>query len=123
MSDERKEVQDFTSEMVEMIDDLLNKSSVVFDKTKEHKNCSLVISGISVPIRVDDSQLLTIGAMLLPNIVNYLVNILPQFLYPYVVAYLQDLSNMREDPITINELYNYLQDQRWEYLAAFRNRE
>ena len=112
MSDERNEVQDFTPQMVEMIDDLLNKSSVVFEKTGGHKNCSLDISGVSVPIRVDDSQLLTIGAMLLPNIVNYLVNILPQFLYPYVVAYLQDLSAMREDPITINELYNYLIENR-----------
>lgn len=115
MSDELKVVQDLTPQMVELIDALLNKSKVVYEKTFEHKNCSLEISGVSVPILVDDYQLMTIGALLLPNIVNYLVNILPQFLYPYVVAYLQDLSAMREDPITINELYNYLIENRYGY--------
>lgn len=108
MNQEQENVASFTPQMVEFIDDLMSKSKVVFARTEGYKNCSLVVHGVSVPIRVDDNQLLFIGSVLLPNIMNYLVNILPQFLYPYVVAYLQDLSEMRTDPLTITELFNYL---------------
>lgn len=107
MNDDEK-VFDFTPQMIDFIDDLLSKANVAIDKTNEHKNCVLSIGVLSCPVRVDDIQLLLVGCRLLPNIVNYLVNILPQFLYPYVVAYLQDLSTMRDDPITISELYSYL---------------
>lgn len=110
MSDEQKGVVDFTQEMEEMIADLLKKSDVVIEKTEKHNNLDVNINGKCFPVRVDDHQLMYIGARLLPNILNYLLNIIPQFMYPYVVAYLQDLSNMREDPLTINELYNYLID-------------
>lgn len=107
MKDDEK-VLDFTPAMIDLIEDLLTKAYTANVKTKDHSNCMLYIQGVELPIRVDDNQLLFIGCRLLPNIVNYLVNILPQFLYPYVVAYLQDLSTMREDPITVTELYDYL---------------
>lgn len=105
---ENEEVFDFTPQMIDFLDDLLSKAQIANDKTEGHKNCDLKIGDLSCPVRVDDIQLLLVGCRLLPNIVNYLVNILPQFLYPYVVAYLQDLSTMRDDPITISELYSYL---------------
>lgn len=107
MKDDEK-VLDFTPAMEDLIEDLLTKATTVNEKTKQYSNCTLHIQGVELPVRVDDAQLLFIGCRLLPNIMNYLVNILPQFLYPYVVAYLQDLSAMREDPITITELYDYL---------------
>lgn len=110
MKQEQNDVVELTPQMVELLRGLLDKSKAVFKKTEEHANCTLYVEGVSVPIRVDDLQLLFLGCVLLPNIVNYLVNILPQFIYPYVVAYLQDLSEMREDPVTINELFNYLID-------------
>lgn len=110
MNDQEK-VFDFTPQMIDFIDDLLNKANVANEKTNAHKNCELTIGDLSCNVRIDDIQLLFVGCRLLPNIVNYLVNILPQFLYPYVVAYLQDLSTMREDPITISELYSYLMAQ------------
>lgn len=84
--------------------DLLRKADVSMSQTKG--NCFLNVSGLQVPIKVDDVQLLFIGARLLPNIVNYLVNILPQFIYPYIVAYLQELSD--DDPVTINQLFDFL---------------
>lgn len=98
----------FTPEQVDYIKDLCNKSLVIFEKSKPGSNVAFTLGGFTCPIRVDDIQLLYIGAYLLPNIMNYLVNILPQFLYPYVVSYLQELSSLREDPVTINELYNFL---------------
>lgn len=110
MKEKQIDVVELTPQMMEMIAGLLDKSKTVFKKTEEHANCTLYVEGVNVPIRVDDIQLLFIGCVLLPNIINYLVNILPQFVYPYVVAYLQDLSEMREDPVTINELFNYLTD-------------
>lgn len=89
--------------------DLLEKAAVSDDKTKGHANGEIIIDGHSMPFRVDDKQLLFIGCALLPNIANYLVNILPQFFYPYVVAYLQDLSD-DDNPITVNELYNMIKE-------------
>lgn len=92
----------------DFISDLLSKARTVNEKTKGHSNVTVKIGDLDVPVRVDDKQLMYIGCALLPNIVNYLVNILPQFLYPYVVAYLQDLSDP-EDPVTINDLYELIQ--------------
>lgn len=101
-----------TDEMIMMLDDLKSKADVVYEKSEKSSNVHLSIGELSVPIRVDDLPLLFMGARLLPNIVNYLVNILPQFIYPYIVAYLQDLSQMRDDPVTINELYDYLKSEK-----------
>lgn len=102
----------FNEDMIDLISELLNKANVTNQKTEKHCNSHLEIDGVSIPLRVDDLPLLFIGSQLLPNILNYLVNIVPQFLYPYVVAYLQDLSSMRDDPITINELYDYLRPEK-----------
>lgn len=99
---------EFTDEMKDYVKDLVKKSLTIMAASKDSSNVGLQIYGATIPVRVDDYKLMYIGAYLLPNILNYLVNILPQFLYPYVVAYLQDLSAMREDPITINELFDYL---------------
>lgn len=91
----------------QFIEDLLEKAIQTNEKTKQ--NASVVLSVADdhyTYCSVDDYKLLYVGCALLPNIVNYLVNILPQFIYPYVVAYLQDLSSMREDPFTINELFD-----------------
>lgn len=97
-------------EVVDFLSDLLNKASVTNEKTESHANLRLSVGDFVLPARVDDVQLFTLGVALLPNIVNYLLNILPQFLYPYIVAYLQDLSNYREDPFTINELFDLIKD-------------
>lgn len=110
MSEENKISQGFNSDMVDYIRGLVGKSLTVMEKSKESSNVFMSLCGMELPVRVDDLPLLYIGSYLLPNIMNYLVNILPQFLYPYVVAYLQDLSEMREDPITINELFDFLID-------------
>ena len=99
---------EFTLEMEEYVKDLADKAVVVCAKTEAHSNVHIDLDSLHIPLRVDDHQLLYIGCRLLPNIVNYLLNIFPQFLYPYVVCYLQNLSEMREDPITINELFDYL---------------
>lgn len=90
--------------------DLMSKASVTNEKTKPTSNVLLRVGDVECPIRVDDVHLLFIGCLLLPNILNYLVNIVPQLFYPYVVAYLQDLSEFREDPFTVSELYNILND-------------
>lgn len=96
-----------TDQMFDLVAELLSKADECNRKGENSKNCCLDFCGDhSMPIRVDDLQLLYIGCRLLPNIANYLVNIIPQFFYPYVVAYLQDLSAMREDPVTITELYD-----------------
>lgn len=108
MTEEEKMSLDFNDEMKSYIGDLVKKSLDIMAKSKSSSNVGFQIFGATVPVRVDDYKLLYIGAYLLPNILNYLVNILPQFLYPYIVAYLQDLSGMRDDPITINELFDYL---------------
>lgn len=110
MKEEEKNLQELTPDQLDYIRDLVGKSLTIMEKTKPHANVMISLCGLSLPVRVDDLQLMYIGAYLLPNIMNYLVNILPQFLYPYVVSYLQDLSAMRDDPITINELYDFLID-------------
>lgn len=107
---EDSSLQAFTPEMVDYVRGLIGKSLTVMEKSKPSSNVFISLCGMSLPVRVDDLQLFYIGSYLLPNIMNYLVNILPQFLYPYVVAYLQDLSAMRDDPITINELFDFLID-------------
>lgn len=98
----------FSNEMVDFVQDLVDKADVAIAKTDGHSNVVITINDFRFPVRVDDLKLLYICGRLLPNILNYLVNILPQFIYPYVVSYLQSLSEMREDPVTINEFYNYL---------------
>lgn len=108
MNEEEKKSVEFNDEMSLMIADLLFKADKCNEKTEKGSNVHLYIGDVAIPIRVDDLPLLFLGSRLLPNIVNYLVNILPQFLYPYLVAYLQDLSSMRDDPVTINELYDYI---------------
>lgn len=95
-------------EAKEILEELLQKAEVVNSKTEKSANVRIVVGNVSVPVRVDDVPLLYIGARLLPNILNYLVNILPQFLYPYVVAYLQDFSAESKDPVTINDLYDFI---------------
>lgn len=99
-----------TEPMADYINNLVDKANIANEKTESHSNCHLLVGNFSVPVRVDDVPLLFIGSKLLPNIVNYLVNILPQFIYPYVVAYLQDLSAMRDDPVTVNEIYDFLKE-------------
>lgn len=98
----------FSQEMKDLVNDLISKSEVIYKKSHKGKNVTVLVGDLVLPIRVDDYQLFFIGSLLLPNIMNYLVNILPQFLYPYVVSYLQELSSMRDDAITISELFNYL---------------
>lgn len=100
----------FNDQMSLMISDLLEKANKCYEESEKSSNVHLAIGDLSVPVRVDDLPLLYLGSRLLPNIVNYLVNILPQFIYPYIVAYLQDLSSMRDDPVTINEIYDYLKN-------------
>lgn len=106
-------VSAFNEEQREYVLDLLNKANQVNEKTNPNANVDLYFpqigDAVSCPIRVDDIKLLYIGARLLPNMANYLVNILPQFLYPYLVAYLQELSTV-DRPITINELYDLVLD-------------
>lgn len=108
MNEQEKLDLEFTPEMEDYVVDLVKKSLTIMASSKDSSNVSMSIYGATIPVRVDDYKLMYIGAYLLPNILNYLVNILPQFLYPYIVAYLQDLSTMREDPITINELFDFL---------------
>lgn len=84
----------WSDEQIDFVRELVDKADVCNEKTSSHANCNLSFpDGYTVPIRVDDVQLLFIGARLLPNILNYLVNILPQFLYPYVVAYIQEFND------------------------------
>lgn len=107
--DEDNVISPIEQERLEFVKDLLDKAAVINEKTKSHSNGDIVIDKHIMSFRVDDHQLLFIGCALLPNIANYLINILPQFFYPYVVAYLQDLSD-DDNPITINELYNLIRD-------------
>lgn len=108
MNDDQKPDNGFNEDMRKLVDELVAKADQVNSTTSKHANVTIGVSDCLAPVRVDDLPLLYIGCRLIPNIVNYLVNILPQFIYPYVVAYLQDLSSLREDPITINELYDYI---------------
>lgn len=111
--DENKELA-FMEEQIDLVRDLLDKSNKINESTLEKGKCNcglFFLDGdyVKCPIRVDDFKLLYIGTRLLPNIANYLVNILPQFLYPYVVAYLQDLTSMDPDnTITINDLFDII---------------
>jgi len=105
-----KDEMPISQDGLEALEELLEKAKVVNEKTEKSANVRLHVGNLIVPIRVDDVPLLYIGASLLPNILNYLVNILPQFLYPYVVAYLQDFSASQKDPVTINDLYDVVKD-------------
>ena len=111
MNDEKS----FNEEMISYLEDLKSKADVTNAKTASHANVTVDVDGMSVPLRIDDHQLLFVCGRLMPNILNYLVNILPQFAYPYVVSYLQNLSELREDPVTINELYTYLCDGNFQH--------
>lgn len=99
---------EFSEEMVDFVQDLVDKADVAIAKTDGHSNVVISINDFPFPVRIDDLKLFYICGRLLPNILNYLVNILPQFIYPYVVSYLQSLSEMREDPVTINEFYDFI---------------
>ena len=102
---------DLSNEQFDFIRDLLDKAIACNAKTESHKNCDLCIYGYNIPLRIDDHRLFYVGMRLLPNIVNYLVNIIPQFLYPYVVSYLIELSNDDDDPVTINNIYEILSEK------------
>ena len=105
------EIKTFNPEMEEYTRDLLVKGASALGASVKGSNLHLNIAGVDclIHLRVDDVKLITIGALLIPNVFNYLVNIIPQLLYPYVVAYLQNLSELREDdPVVINELYDYI---------------
>lgn len=110
MSEEELINNGFNGQMSMLIADLIEKADSCYEKSEKSSNVHLTIGDLTIPVRVDDLPLLYLGSRLLPNIVNYLVNILPQFIYPYMVAYLQDLSSMRDDPVTINEIYDYIKN-------------
>lgn len=102
------EPKQFTDEQITFVSDLIYKATRGNDKTKEHENASLVVDDHICYLRVDDKKLLYLGIKLLPNVVNYLVNVLPTLIYPYIIAYLQDLSD-DDQPITINDLYDMVE--------------
>lgn len=93
------------NEKTDFINELIFKAQKCNEKTESHCNVHISVEDLNIPLRVDDRQLMFLGAALLPNILNYLVNIVPQLIYPYIVAYLQDLSD-EESAITISELYD-----------------
>lgn len=106
-----EDVKAFNPEMEEYTRDLLVKGASALASSVKGSNLHIGINGVdcAIDLRVDDLKLITIGALLIPNVFNYLVNIIPQLLYPYVVAYLQNLSELRnDDPVVINELYDYI---------------
>lgn len=110
MSEENVNVLDnWTDEQIDFVRDLMDKGTKICDKTEPHANVDVYfpqIGGASMcPCRVDDIKLLYVAQRLLPNMMNYLVNMLPQFLYPYIVAYLQELS-VDNDARTVNDLYD-----------------
>lgn len=100
-----EEPKQFSEEQLDYVSDLMAKATAANEKTIEHSNCELTINGRSCYLRVDDKQLLDLGVSLIPNVVNYLVNVLPTLIYPYIVAFLQDLSD-DDQPITINDLHD-----------------
>lgn len=95
-----------SDEALDYIQGLYDKAVACNEKTSGHANLTINLDGYTIPLRVDDRQLFFVGAALLPNIVNYLVNVLPQLLYPYIVAYLQELSGDIDDPISVSQLYD-----------------
>lgn len=103
---EENEVKQLSDDVKDFILDLLSKSEMCNKKTSEYSNLDISVDGLSVPLRIDDKQLFFIGCALLPNIVNYLVNVLPQLIYPYIVAYLQDFSRESDEPMTVTQLYD-----------------
>lgn len=111
MSEENVNVLDnWTDEQIDFVRDLMNKADKVNDKTDEYHNCTLSFKEYGLkgcPMRVDDIKLLFVAQRLLPNMMNYLFNMLPQLLYPYTVAYLQELSE-ENDPRTVNDLYDLI---------------
>lgn len=100
-----EEPKQFSEEQLDYVSDLLAKATAANEKTQKHSNCELYINGRACYLRVDDKQLLGLGVCLIPNVVNYLVNVLPTLIYPYIVAFLQDLSD-DDQPITINDLHD-----------------
>lgn len=109
-----EEPQQYNQEQLVYVSDLLYKATKGNDKTNEHRNAELVIDGHVCNLRIDDKQLLSLGVQLLPNVVNYLVNVLPTLIYPYVISYLQDLSD-DDQPITINDLYDMVESLQSKY--------
>ena len=111
---EIKEKCEFTDETYDFVCELMNKADVVNEKTSGHSNMVVNFPTspvyVPVPVRLDDFKLWYIGCRLLPNIANYLINILPQLFYPYVVAYVQNLSEFEDHDVTINELFDIIFD-------------
>lgn len=95
------------NEKTDFIKELIFKAEKCNEKTESHCNVHIAVEDLNIPLRVDDRQLMFLGAALLPNILNYLVNIVPQLIYPYIVAYLQDLSD-EDSAITISQLYDFV---------------
>ena len=101
----KEESKQFSDEQLDYVCQLMEKASAANEKTKKYANCDLNVDGRFCSIRVDDKQLLSIAVRLIPNVVNYMVNVLPTIIYPFIVAFLQDLSD-DDQPITINDLYD-----------------
>ena len=99
---------EWTEEQRNFVKDLLFKAVTANEKSFDSSNCFLCFyedNERSINLRVDDIQLLYLGCHLLPNIASYLVNILPQLFYPYIVAYLSDLST-EDHTCTVSELFD-----------------
>lgn len=111
---EVKDKCEFSDEAYQFVKDLLSKANICNEKTEGHANMVVTFPTnpihVPVPVRIDDFKLWYLGCRLLPNIANYLLNILPQLFYPYVVAYLQSLSEMQTDELTVNELFEIVLD-------------
>ena len=73
MNEDANNIQEFTPEMVDYIRELIGKSLTVLEKSKLSINVFISLCGMSLPVRVDDLQLMYIGSYLLPNIMNYLL--------------------------------------------------
>lgn len=101
--------EEFTKEQLDWVAEMLDKAESAEKKTQEHSNMTLEVDGCVRSLRVDDVQLFVLACRFMPNIVNYIINIVPSLLYPYIVSYLQNLSD-DERSITINELYDLVSE-------------
>lgn len=103
-----EEPKQFTDEQFTFVGDLLYKAEHCNEKTKEHSNVEVKVGDHVCYLRVDDKQLFTLVVRLIPNVFNYFFNVLPTLTYPFIVAYLQDLSD-DDQPITVNDLFDMVQ--------------
>lgn len=111
---EDKSSMKWNTEQVNFVRGLLEKGCAANLRTAEYSNFVSYPKSFDFTsyAKVDDLALLSVCQVLLPNIWNYLLNVLPQLVYPYVVAYLQDLSNMSEDDafFTVNDLFDLVKE-------------